>query len=362
MTVNDFKKLERKITGNSYNESYKSINKVLTFLSYFGHVASIFLAYFMLSSVLSTAITNSIVVGIVSVILLSGVEMIKREMMDKFSISYLKEKEFNNKVIPLLLMSLLAVSLSFYCTISGAEEFSSKEKEIVETGKLQTKAVTDSITNKFNTDIRLKDKGVKETDSILNVFQTISLTERLSKDQRNAVADFTKKRDILAKEKKELETNRDLEIKKAEGTAGSDIDAKKQENSKSSLLFVLLSTLIELIIIAGIFFNEYYKFRSYNEYRDKYEKDPNYQKWEFYEKVLKVIYTEDVVVNQKLPTGKAIISMSKVNGVLLLPKEVAEFMKLLSSLGIIKVSGSSKYINKSRDLAFEALKKNFNIE
>ena len=362
MTVNDFKKLERKITGNSYNESYKSINKVLTFLSYFGHVASIFLAYFMLSSVLSTAITNSIVVGIVSVILLSGVEMIKREMMDKFSIAYLKEKEFNNKVIPLLLMSLLAVSLSFYCTISGAEEFSSKEKEIVETGKLQTKAVTDSITNKFNTDIRLKDKGVKETDSILNVFQTISLTERLSKDQRNAVADFTKKRDILAKEKKELETNRDLEIKKAEGTAGSDIDAKKQENSKSSLLFVLLSTLIELIIIAGIFFNEYYKFRSYNEYRDKYEKDPNYQKWEFYEKVLKVIYTEDVVVNQKLPTGKAIISMSKVNGVLLLPKEVAEFMKLLSSLGIIKVSGSSKYINKSRDLAFEALKKNFNIE
>lgn len=33
-----------------------------------------------------------------------------------------------------------------------------------------------------------------------------------------------------------------------------------------------------------------------------------------------------------------------------------------SSLGIIKVSGSSKYINKSRDMAFEALKKNFGIE
>jgi hypothetical protein len=362
MKIEDFKKLERKITGDSFNESYKSINKVLTFLSYFGHVASIFLAYFMLSSVLSTAITNSIVVGIVSVILLSGVELIKREMMDKFSISYLKEKEFNNKVIPLLLMSLLAVSLSFYCTISGAEEFSSKEKEIVETGKAQTKTVTDSITNRFNTDIKLKDKGVKETDSILNVFQTISLTERLSKDQRNAVADFTKKRDILAKEKKELELNRDLEIKKAEGTAGSDIDAKKQENSKSSLLFVLLSTLIELIIIAGIFFNEYYKFRSYNEYRDKYEKDPNYQKWEFYEKVLRVIYNEDTKNNEKLPPGKTIIGMCKINGILILPKEVTEFMKLLSSIGVIKVSGSSKYINKSRDLAFEALKKNFNIE
>ena len=67
MTVEDYKKLEKKITGNSFNESYKNINKVLTFLSYFGHVSSIFLAYFMLSGVLSTAITNVVVVGIVSV-------------------------------------------------------------------------------------------------------------------------------------------------------------------------------------------------------------------------------------------------------------------------------------------------------
>ena len=362
MKIEDFKKLEKKITGESFNESYKVISKVLKFLSYFGHVASIFLAYFMLSGVLSTAIENSIVVGVVSVMLLSFVEMIKREMMDKFSIAYLKDKEFNSKVVTLLLISLLSVSVSFYCTITGAEEFSSKEKEIVATGKAQTKTVTDSIANKFNVDIKLKDKGVKETDSILNVFQTISLTERLSKDQRNAVADFTKKRDILAKEKKELELNRDLEIKKIEGSAGSDIDAKKKENSKSTLLFVLLSTIIEILIIAGIFFNEYYKFRSYNEYRDKYEKDPNYQKWEFYEKVLKIIYTEDTKTNEKLPSGKVIINSCKINGILVLPKEIVEFMKLLSSLGIIKVSGSSKYINKTRDMAFEALKKNFGIE
>ena len=54
--------------------------------------------------------------------------------------------------------------------------------------------------------------------------------------------------------------------------------------------------------------------------------------------------------------------MARVNGILILPKEITEFMKLLSSLGIIKVSGSSKYINKPRDMAFEALKKNFGIE
>ena len=362
MKINEYKKLEEELNNNNFHESYKNINKILKFLSYFGHIASIFLAYFMLSQLLSTAITNTIAVYIISLILLSGVEIIKRETFDKFSVSYLKEKEFNNKVIPLLLMSLLAVSLSFYCTISGAEEFSSKEKEIVETVKAQTKTATDSITAKYNSDIKIKDKAVKETDSILNVFQTISLTDKLTKDQRNAVETYKKNRIILAQEKKELELNRDLEIKKAEGTAGSDIDAKKKENSKSSLLFVLLSTLIEIIIITGIFFNEYYKFRSYNEYRDKYEKDPNYQKWAFYEKILKVIYTDDTKTDEKLPSGKVIINSCKINGILVLPKEIVEFMKLLSSLGIIKVSGSSKYINKTRDMAFEALKKNFGIE
>ena len=34
------------------DENYKTINVVLTILSYFGHVASIFLAYFMLSKII----------------------------------------------------------------------------------------------------------------------------------------------------------------------------------------------------------------------------------------------------------------------------------------------------------------------
>ena len=362
MKINEYKKLEEELNNNNFHESYKNINKILKFLSYFGHIASIFLAYFMLSQLLSTAITNTIAVCIISLILLSGVEIIKRETFDKFSVSYLTENEFNKNVITLLFTSLLAVSLSFYCTITGAEEFSSKEKEIVETGKLQTKTATDSITAKYNSDIKIKDKAVKETDSILNVFQTISLTDKLTKDQRNAVETYKKNRIILAQEKKELETTRDLEIKKIEGDGSSDVDAKKAENSKSSFLFVILSTIIELIIIAGIFFGEYYKFRSYKEFKTKYEKDPNYQKWEFYEKILRVIYTDDTKTNEKLPSSKLLIDMAKVNGMLILPRELTDFFKVINRIGIIKISGSSKYINMNRDLAFEALKKNFGIE
>ena len=91
MKIEKFKELEKKINGQNFNQSYKTINIVLTVLSYFGHIASIFLAYFMLSKVIEGAMTGNIVVaGIASVILLGGLELLKRDMFDKFSISFLK--------------------------------------------------------------------------------------------------------------------------------------------------------------------------------------------------------------------------------------------------------------------------------
>ena len=46
MKISEFKKLEKKINEQNFNQGYKTINAVMTVLSYFGHVASIFLAYF----------------------------------------------------------------------------------------------------------------------------------------------------------------------------------------------------------------------------------------------------------------------------------------------------------------------------
>jgi hypothetical protein len=66
-----------------------------------------------------------------------------------------------------------------------------------------------------------------------------------------------------------------------------------------------------------------------------------------YEKMLSVIYTEDSKINQKLPANKSIIEMCKVNDVIVL-RDVMDFLKVLNGIGIIKVSGSSRYINKTK--------------
>ena len=128
------------------------------------------------------------------------------------------------------------------------------------------------------------------------------------------------------------------------------------------MAFVLISTLIELIILAGVYFNEYYKFRSYREFRSSIENDPNYQKWMLYEQMLSIVYTEDTKMNQKLPANKSIADMCKVNDIIVMPKDITDFLKVMNDLGIIKTSGSTRYVNKQRDLAFEILRKHFNIE
>ena len=363
MKIEKFKELEKKINGQNFNQSYNTINIVLTVLSYFGHIASIFLAYFMLSKVIEGAMTGNIVIaGIASVILLGGLELLKRDMFDKFTISFLKLKGITKEVLPLFFISLAIISISFYSSIKGAGEFSSKSAEIEVKGKETIKIYNDSLTKLYNGEITGLEDSFKSKDELLNNLQTLAATQRLSKDQRTTIADLsTQKKDIqqqVSDKKTELATK----IKEHETGVTTEAAGKKEDNSKNSLMFVIISTLIELTILAGIFFNEYYKFRSYNEFRNKIEKDPNYQKWLLYEEMLQIIYTEDTKINQKLPSNKAIIDMCKASDIIVLPKDVINFVKVIANINIVKVAGSVKYFGKQRDMAFETLRKHFNIE
>jgi len=363
MKIDEYKKLEKKINGQNFNQSYKTINVVLTILSYFGHVASIFLAYFMLSKVIAGAMTdNDIAVGVASVIILGGLELLKRDIFDKFSIGFLKLKGLTKEVLPLFFLSITIISISFYASISGAAEFSSKSAKIETEGKETIKVYNDSISNIYNTDIKALETDVKTKDEILTNLQTLALTQRLSKDQRTTITDLSGQKKELLQQVNDKKTELKTKLEEHATTVTEEAKGKKQDNSKNSIMFVIISSLIELVILAGVFFNEYYKFRSYREFRNKLEKDPGYQKWLLYDQMLNVIYTEDTKMNQKLPSNKAIIDMCKANDIIILPRDLSDFLKVIAGIGIIKVSGSAKYINKTRDMAIEYLRKQFNIE
>jgi hypothetical protein len=374
MKINEFKKLEEKINGQNFNQGYKNINVVMLLLSIFGHFASIFLAYFALSKVLGGVIENNpVAVFIASIVMLSGLELLKRDIFDKFSIQYLKVKAFTKDVLPLFILSLAIISTSFYASIHGAKEFSSKEAVIEQTQKETVNLFSDSLTKVYNvkiTDIETEIKVNKDKLDAKDKEQTeLEAIQPPTRSQKSRIKDLKDEKTTLRTDITKLETDESTvktelatKIKEHETTIGAETEDKKKDNSSNSLAFILISTLIELVILAGVYFNEYYKFRSYKEFRNRLEKDPNYQKWMLYDQILNIIYTEDTKMNQKLPANKGIADMCKVNDIIVMPKDVTDFLKVMNGLGIIKTSGSSRYVNKQRDLAFDILRKQFNIQ
>ena len=374
MKINEFKKLEEKINGQNFNKGYKNINSLMLILSIFGHFASIFLAYCALSKVLGGVIENNdTAVFITSIIMLTGLELLKRDIFDKFSIQYLKAKAFTKDVLPLFILSIVIISTSFYASIHGAKEFSSKEAVIEQNQKVVVNQFADSLTTIYNAkvvEVQTEIKTDKDKLDLKDKEQTdLEAIQPPTRSQRNRIKDLKEERNILRTDITKLEgdvnfikTELTTKIKEHETEVGAETEDKKKSNSSNSLAFILISTLIELIILAGVYFNEYYKFRSYREFRNSIEKDPNYQKWMLYEQMLSIVYTEDTKMNQKLPANKSIADMCKVNDIIVMPKDITDFLKVMNGLGIIKTSGSTRYVNKQRDLAFEILRKNFNVE
>ncbi len=327
----------------------------------------------MLSKVLSGAMTdNPIAVLITSIVILSGIELLKRDIFDKFSIQYLKLRSIK-KVLPLFLLSTFIIGMSFYASINGASEFSSKEKQFESDKELVLVNYTDSLNRVSDSLIKSKDieiSNLKIKIDYKDKEQTdIESQQPLSRQQRQRVSDLKNERNTLRSDidkveesKKEITKETESKIKVKKDELSSKTNEKKKDNSKNTIMFVIISTLIELVILAGVYFNEYYKFRSYKEFRNKLEKDPNYQKFILYERILEVIYTEDTRINQKLPSNKAMVDMCKVNDMIISNKDITDFLKIISGLNIVKISGNAKYINKQRDISFELLKKHFNVE
>lgn len=383
MKLSEFKKLEESIKEVDFHTSFKNINKVMFALSLFGHVSSIFLAYFLVFKIIGAAVPdNPILSSVATIILLGGLELLKREIFDKFSIQFIKIKNlFSGDVLPLFFVSLSIVSLSFYASIKGAKEFSSKEKEIQSKVEVSVKTYEDSLSNATKSEIdSIQKKYILPIQSEISQKKTKLDDAReqrdnltlSNKDRRIAKNTFDEITDEIEKlESKEVEYLN--QCKQIQATLKQNIDnyklqrdkqakVEKNENSDNSFFFVLISTLIELVILFGVYFNEYYKFRSYKEFKEKVEGDDNYQKWVNYEKVLDVIFNDDSKVNDRLPTLKLINDLVKVAGIPILSKEINDIIKLFTSIGIIRSSGNAKYLLKDKQVAKEILRKHFKIQ
>jgi hypothetical protein len=291
MKISEFKKLEKKITGQNFGESYKGINVMMTVLSYLGNLGSIFLAYFFMSKVIGSAMTdNPVAVFISSIVILAGIELLKRDIFDKFSIAWLKTRSMTKAVLPLLVFSMLLISASFYSSLNGAKEFSSKSAQMDEDKDNIVQVYSDSISGIYEAKIVLIEDEIKAFKVKIDEKDTEQALINKDLQDRGYLYGSQKSRNKqLTEEKKyldgkvdeselkidELKEERDSDITEYEAELTAENDSNKEDNSKNSFIFIIISTIIEFVILGGVFFSEYYKFRAYKEFRDKIDKDPN---------------------------------------------------------------------------------------
>ncbi len=292
----------------------------------------------------------------------------------------MKLRSFTKDVLPLFILSVSIIGLSFYSSLKGASEYSSKGDKIEAESKEILKKNIDSLSKPYELKIALKEKEVSSLELDLNGLRSqqrqlndLALSGTLTPAQKKLLSSLPKqikeielqnKPTIDAKnaEIDAIKSDLEKEIKTYETSHNTETSKKKSDNSKNSIAFIIFSTLIEIAILAGVYFNDYYDVRSHREKKAQIEKDPGFQKWKLYSQILGMIYTEDTKMNQKLPSGKSIIDICKTNDIIILNKDLTDFLKTMATLGVIKVSGSTRYINKQRDLSFESLNKHFNID
>lgn len=368
MKITEFKKLDKEISNYSFSNSYSNINVILKVLSYLGNLASIFLAYFFMSSILSGPIgDNQFMIVISSLVILFGIELLKRDIFDKFSIQSLKDQTLKKSALPLAILSLVFIFLSFYSSLNGAKKFSSKteEIEVVTDNKFET--FKDSLTANYNERINvfenrneiLFNQNIKFDEEASELpANYITAKQRIRSNKKANLEQIDSNYEKIEDLKTELQSKLDSERKELESKSSKE----KEKNNDNSFIFIILSTLIELVILGGVYFNEYYKFRSYREFKKKVETDPVYQKWSLYDSIYETIIPEGVKMNEKLPSYTSLIDSCKMNDLIVLPKDIKSFMKLLSNLGIIKTSGSAKYVIKDKETGRELLKEHFKIE
>jgi hypothetical protein len=363
MKIEIFKKLEQKIKDQDFYYSYKNINIVMFVLSIFGHISSIFLAFFLVSKVILGAVEgNTYVAYGASIIMLIGLELLKREIFDKFSLQQIKLKNiFNKDVVPLFIVSLVIVSMSFYASIKGAEEFSNRSEKITSNTINKEKSISDSLDMVYDTKTKTINVRIDKLQSNIDANLMVLSSNPKRKDLSKINNDLTKQINLAKEEKNALLSERDSLVKRELAFVKNNSTNTIAGNEKNSNMFVIISIIIELTILFGVYFNEYYKWRSYSDFKVKIDNDPLYNKWLKCNSVLGLLYNQETKINDKSPSVKTILDMCKINNIFILNKELQDVMKLFNSIGITRVVGNARYILKNKEQAEEALKSHFNI-
>jgi len=369
MDIEKYKKLREEIKNRSFEKKYTSVDWILYYASFFGNVASIFFAFFLwFPSLLRTitlhvadnSLTYAVAVG-TTILLLALVEMLKRGVVGIFSSEFIEAKmKFSNKsVIGLFLFSTAIVGLSFYFSINGAVEFSKtsgKNNILVEQS---SKTMVDSLIrlgenakipiNDELTSLRQSNKDLREKrdNTPLESRRTRNEYNQLILDNEKLIqSNIDKLNDVENFYKKKIQ-----EQKLEESTVKS---KNAQSDEENILLFLVVSTFIEILIVIGVYFRQLYIHKSFYESEQKLE--PIIKKREKYDILLRLIYKSgEVKQDEQIISLTKLTDIVKNKGANYTAKHVKDFYTEMTHLGAFKLVSNKRYALMSYDEAKKVL-------
>jgi len=371
MELKKYDTIRKEIKKMDFEGKFKQLSDWLYLFSFVGNVGSIFFAYFLIYPIFNDAIshyiqtdsTNIIISSIFTVLILFMFELTKRIILKNFSFDFVKErfkiKEFS--IISWLIISLGLIVLSFYFSINGAMKFADNtivveqqiNKELV-FKQDSVKSIYQAKKNVYELEIS---KLILDNDEQRN--RSHNLPQNFS-TERQKIDNRIHRNDEKIKESRELIGDLDeeltIELNQLKLEKDNILNKITDENNISILVFILISSLIELLIIGGIYFKSYYDltvFRKNEPHLENFLK-----KRDQYLVLLSYIYKKG-----KLTTGDVIIGVNRLketlkdNNIQNVNKLVTSFYSDLEYNNIIKTEGKRKYFVVDYEKANEIITK-----
>ena len=356
MDLEKYHSLQRKFENKRFEQFHYWTNKVLYYGSFLGNLLSIILAFFFVNKISQETAVHFAgqgwILPVFIVLFLTIFEFAKRFTFANTVISFLTTKKLTLTFFLSLIFSLSLVGLTFYLSLSGANYYANKSEVIESNTQQNTVKINDSLTNYYTVE------NQKLEDRINYLYNAASQRKRksLTESEVQQVKDW----EILIEKNKQVLDNK---VKEANQVLLSKAEKEKEKSSKNQIAFILISAFIELLILIGVGFSQYYLFISYKEKKEALTNNANYHKLTNYLDLLKVLYNNGKTLKGAvLPSFNQFKDLANASGKKYQYKTVKEFITLVGHLKITQTIGKTKTVCVSYEQAQEILNNYLTVE
>jgi len=361
-------KLKNETLSKSYTERFKWVDKFLYWFSWFGNGVSIFLAFFFMQALFLSSfmeVKDSIFVSFGIIFFLTMFELLKRYVFGMFSVETIKNKFniFKSNMISFILGVVFLIGGSFYLSLNGAKRFVDNKQVFKTQTEVNINSKTDSLNNFYFVNYikpLMDDNKIltdQNTDYSKQASQTTLKTKFLSQIDANNKKIESNKNQIV-----QYEERRDKEVKLISDTQSTKLSETLSTNKSNIIAFIIISSLIELIIILGIYYDKYYDYKIIEEYEKTIIDSPGFKKWYKFNFLLKLIYSKTNEIGSQIPSTNTIIELSDVGGSKIDKSTLDKFIKIIYYLEIVKLEGNRRILNMSEEEGLKKLRNYFEIK